>query len=51
MKSKDKIYAERLNESKTTREDIMKDAVKEHKDHMPKPQPTQKIKFTKKGTL
>ncbi|WP_165003168.1 MULTISPECIES: hypothetical protein [unclassified Enterococcus] len=50
-KSKEKVYAERLDSSKKNREQISKEAIEEHKKENPETKEKKKFKFTKKEDL
>lgn len=50
-KPKEKVYAERFDASKKEREELSKEAIKQHKDEKPQQKESRKFKFTKNEDL
>ncbi|EOS7869541.1 hypothetical protein D7L76_RS00240 [Enterococcus hirae] len=50
-KPKEEIYAERFDASKKEREQLSKEAIKQHEDEKPQKKKSRKFKFTKKEDL
>lgn len=50
-KPKEEIYAERFDASKKEREQLSKEAIKQHEDEKPQKKESRKFKFTKKEDL
>lgn len=50
-KPKEKVFAERFDESKQDREKISKEAIKKHEEEKPRLKKSKRFKFSKKDDL